>query len=68
MYTMVMYNALVEAIATGTREVWYGDKRVAYRSLDEMLRIKDDMETYLGIGGKNPKRVLASFSKGTTRF
>jgi hypothetical protein len=40
MYTQEMYNALIEAIALGAREVWYGDKRVAYRTLDEMLRPK----------------------------
>jgi hypothetical protein len=64
MYTIEMYNALVEAIATGTKEVWYGDKRVAYRTLDEMLRIKGDMERYLGIA-KQPKRMYGEFSKGT---
>ncbi len=63
MYTQAMYNALIEAIATGAREVWYGDKRVAYRTLDEMLRLKNDMEVYLGLN-KLPKRVFANFSKG----
>ena len=65
MYTQEMYNALIEAIATGAREVWYGDKRVAYRTLDEMLRLKNDMEVALGIN-KRPKRRYAEFSKGTT--
>lgn len=66
MYTNEMYNALIEAIATGAKEVWYGDKRVAYRSLDEMLRVKEEIEQALGIT-KSPKRTLASFSKGTER-
>lgn len=65
MYTQEMYNALIEAIATGAREVWYGDKRVAYRTLDEMLRLKQDMERALGLL-KAPKRKYAEFSKGTT--
>jgi len=63
MYTQAMYNALIEAIATGAREVWYGDKRVAYRTLDEMLRLKDAMEVYLGIA-TIPKRIYANFGKG----
>ena len=67
MYTTAMYNALIEAIATGAREVWYGDKRVAYRTLDEMLRLKNDMEIALGVGvnAKIPRRIYAEFSKGT---
>lgn len=65
MYTQDMYNALIEAISTGAREVWYGDKRVAYRTLDEMLRLKQDMERDLGIL-KTPKRRYADFTKGTT--
>lgn len=64
MYTQEMYNTLIEAIATGTKEVWYGDKRVAYRSLDEMLRVKADMELALGIA-RRPKRLYGEFSKGT---
>ncbi len=63
MYTQEMYAALIEAIALGAREVWYGDKRVAYRTLDEMLRLKNDMEVYLGMN-KLPKRLFANFSKG----
>lgn len=63
MYTIEMYNALLEAIALGAREVWYGDQRVAYRTLDEMLRIKADMEAVLGIS-KAPKRKYGEFSKG----
>lgn len=64
-YTIEMYNALIDAIATGAREVWYGDKRVAYRTLDEMLRTKAHMEAELGLGLKIPRRIYADFSKGT---
>ena len=64
MYTMEMYQALVQAIAQGAREVWYGDKRVAYRTLDEMLRLKDLMEIELGLKKPN-RRKYADFSKGT---
>lgn len=64
MYTMEMYNALVEAIATGAKEVWYGDKRVAYRSLTEMYQVKADMEAQLGLNKQQPRRWYPSHSKG----
>ena len=63
MYTMEMYNALVQAIATGAKEVKYHDKWVIYRDLDEMLNIKAQMERELGID-KSPKRRYAEHSKG----
>lgn len=62
-YTMEMYNALNKAIADGAREVWYGDKRVAYRSLDEMLRIKNLMAIDLGLQ-KPQRRFYGDFTKG----
>ncbi len=62
-YTMEMLTALNEAIALGAREVWYGDKRVAYRTLDEMLQIKKDMEVSLGLVNPNTRK-YANFTKG----
>lgn len=56
--------ALEQAIATGSREVWYGDKRVAYRSLDEMLRIRDLMRESVGKKDANQSRIFTKFSKG----
>lgn len=66
LYTIEGYRALKEAIAQGAREVWYGDKRVAYRTLDEMLKILDLMESELGLNKcKNRRRIrYGSFSKG----
>jgi hypothetical protein len=64
-YTQDMYDKLVESISLGAREVWYGDKRVAYRSLDEMLRLKRDMEIDLGLRSESGNRYFANFSKGT---
>ena len=63
MYTIEMYNALIEAIATGAKEVKYADKWVIYRTLDEMKAIKADMERMLGID-KSPSRKYAEHSKG----
>ena len=49
-YTIEQYNMLCNAIGEGVRQVQYSDKMVTYRSLDEMIRIKNDMQASLGIG------------------
>lgn len=66
LYTIEDYRALKVAIAQGAREVWYGDKRVAYRSLDEMLKILNLMESELGLNKCDKRRRVryGSFSKG----
>lgn len=66
LYTIEDYRALKVAISQGAREVWYGDKRVAYRSLDEMLKILDLIANELGLNkDKNRRRVrYGCFSKG----
>lgn len=63
-FTIDNYNALCEAIILGSKSVYYGDKRVEYRSLDEMLRIKGLMESELGLNKKRPSVRYGSFSKG----
>lgn len=63
-YTLDQYNALKAAIAQGARSVYYGDKRVEYRSLAEMMQIKRDMEEELGITTASGNRKYGSFSKG----
>jgi hypothetical protein len=63
MYTLENLQTLKEAIATGAKEVWYGNKRVQYRSLDEMIRIKNDMEKELGLK-KGATFHNSSFCKG----
>jgi hypothetical protein len=63
-FTQANLTAINAAIATGARECWYGDKRVAYRSLDEMIRIRDLIKENLGLKEENTTRVFASFKKG----
>jgi hypothetical protein len=58
-----LYDAIVRAIYEGALKVEYGDKKVEYRSLNEMVRIKQMLEAELG--GGSPRRTYASFSKGT---
>ncbi|MFZ4546732.1 MAG: phage head-tail joining protein [Bacteroidales bacterium] len=64
MYTIEQYNALTEAIATGSFTVKYADKEVTYRSLKEMLTIKNIIKGELFPSTTNTRRKLASYSKG----
>lgn len=64
-YTIDQYNALTGAIAQGALSVKYADKEVTYRSLDDMYRIKRDMEKSLFTSTASaPTRRYAEFSKG----
>lgn len=58
---------LEEAIAQGSLIVKYGDKQVTYRSLEEMLRIRELMRAELGVS-KKPRggRYYPYHSKGTS--
>lgn len=68
MYTLEQYNTLKAAVAQGALMVQYADKRVQYRSLDEMLSILKMMEAELGIGSGavtfQGTRRVAQFDKG----
>lgn len=62
-FTIEQYNKLCESIAQGVLIVKYADKQVQYRSLAEMLQLKQLMEQALSINQK-PKITLAKQSKG----
>jgi len=63
-WTQKHLDALEQAIAEGARVVRYNNKEVTYRTLDEMIRIRDMMRRDLGLVETNT-RLLAGFSKGT---
>lgn len=70
-FTVENLEALEEAIAGGEKRVKYTDKEVEYRSLDEMLKIRDLMRKKLGLGKScgekglfGGTRVTAKHSKG----
>lgn len=56
-------DALEKSLFEGVLKVEYGDKKVEYRSVSEMIRIRDMLKNELGQG--RAKRTYASFSKGT---
>lgn len=63
-YTQEQVTTLKAAIAAGTVKVEYADKKVTYRSLDEMQRILGMMETELGRKTAGGNRRFATFNKG----
>lgn len=73
-FTQDQLNALEGAIAEGALRVKYSDKEVEYRSLEEMLKIRDIMRNALGLNSACPqskglfggKRLKMEHSKGLT--
>lgn len=64
-YTASQITALRNAIASGAQTVSYSDKRVEYRSLDEMRQILADMEADLaGLTRTRQFRVVSPADKG----
>jgi DNA-directed RNA polymerase subunit N (RpoN/RPB10) len=63
-FTLQQLADLDESIAEGSLEVEYEDKRVKYRSLEDMLRIRALMAEQLGVTSKCGRRRLISYSKG----
>ena len=55
--------AIEEAIAGGYLEVQYDDKRVKYRSLAELLQVRDLIRSRLGTGTRTRRYV--SFKRDT---
>lgn len=56
---------LEKAIATGATSVQYADKTVDYRSLSDMMELRDNIRSSLGlIDLQKTKRAFASFDKG----
>jgi len=62
-WTTKQLEAIEKAIAEGTLTVRYDNKEVRYRSLDEMIRIRDMIRQELGMSEKST-RLKANFSKG----
>lgn len=63
-YTIEQHDALEAAIAQGALRVEYGDKKVQYRSLDDMIRILNLMKSQLGLLSPTGGRKYADFSNG----
>ncbi|WP_153799065.1 phage head-tail joining protein [Foetidibacter luteolus] len=62
-YTVAQYTAITAAYAQGVTHVEYGDKRIIYRSLNEMKQIIEEMQIDLGLK-KVTRKKYAQFTKG----
>jgi hypothetical protein len=62
-FTQQQYNDLVAAIAEGVTTVMSNGRRVEYRSLTEMMKLKSVMEEELGAAGAGRRRHYASFRR-----
>lgn len=58
------YDALNAAIAQGATSVRYGDRQITYRSLAEMLQLRQQMAGELGLNSGRIARKFASYSSG----
>lgn len=63
-FSQEQLDALEESLAEGTLIVKYADKQVTYRSLDEMLRLRNVIRQALGIGTSTTSRVNPVVNKG----
>lgn len=63
-WTSDQLAALEAAIATGTTRVSYGDKDVTYRSLDEMLQLRDTMRRAIDGAVQAPRRFFGTYRSG----
>lgn len=62
-WTQQDLQMIEDAIRQGAKRVKYGDKEVEYHSLDDMLRIRNEMLEELN-PQENSGRRYAQFSKG----
>lgn len=63
-WTQENLTALDAAIAQGATSVTYGNKTVQYRSLSEMIQLRNMMKQELGLSKSSSQRVFATFNNG----
>ena len=63
-FTSSDLTALDEAIASGALEVQYTDKRVKYRSIDDMIKVRNLIKKELGLTDTSKRRKTAVTGKG----
>lgn len=64
-FTQPQLDALTAAIAEGTLRVKYQDKEILYRSMDEMLKLRELMKQELGTDDdRGPRRQVAVYGSG----
>ncbi|HEY4088864.1 MAG TPA: hypothetical protein VGM43_23195 [Bryobacteraceae bacterium] len=65
-FTQTQLDALESAIATGALSCEFDGKRATYRSLDEMMRIRDTMRVSLGLNSTTKRYSLTSYTRDSS--
>jgi roadblock/LC7 domain-containing protein len=63
-WTETQLSALESAIASGTTRVTHDGKTVEYRSIAEMIQIRNMMRADLGQASTAPRSTLVRFDRG----
>ena len=64
-FTQDQLTELEKAISQGVTSVSKGDREIRYKSLDEMIRLRDAMRSELGLSGQtNGRSKLFSVTAG----
>lgn len=67
-FTQTQLDALETAIATGSLEASFDGKHVKYRSLDEMMRIRETIRGALGLSGTTKRYSLVAYTRDSSVF
>lgn len=65
-FTQMQLDAIEVAIANGRTSVEYDGRKVTYRSLAEMLKVRDLIRQQLGLSAKSPRTRVIVHDKGVT--
>lgn len=63
-FTQKHLDAIEEAMTSGTLTVEYDGKRVTYRSMDELMRVRDEIRRSLAPGKTGVQVVPVWFRRG----
>lgn len=66
-FTQPQLDAIENAIATGSLTCRFDGKEVTYRSLDEMMRIRETIRVALGLNVPKNRFSLAAFTKDSSQ-
>lgn len=66
-FTQIQLDLLETSIATGSLSCEFDGKKVMYRSLDEMMRIRETIRVALGLTGTRKRFSLAAFTKDSSQ-
>jgi hypothetical protein len=59
-FTQTQLEAIEKAIAEGVLKVKYENKEVEYRSLDDLLKLRDLIKAELGLSARGGRRYVST--------